>query len=172
MGVIADQREALRALIATVPDIGKVYRYQKLPEADWGHFVESYSAQIAGYLSGADHVRAWTVQYVGERRREYTTNTIGTNKKYDLETDWIVRGYFSLADNEDEATPSEEVFTDLLEVVADTILGDPGLGGFALYQKGDFIIDLDRGVPRSFADLFVHYAEVRMTYFTHITLTV
>ena len=164
MGVIADQRAEIETIVSGVTDVGNVYDYAKLPARGWAPFVAAFSTAVAGYALGADHIRAWTVQYRGERREEETTAAIGTTK-YMRALRWRVRGYFTVSDE----NVSDKVFADLCEAVADALDSRPGLAGSCRWHS-PVNISNDDGVPRTFGDVVVHYAELDFDAYRFVTL--
>lgn len=165
MGTIASQTAALQTIIDAVPDSGTVYDYQKLPDPHWSEFVKAFTVEVAGYAGGKAHIRGFTIQYVGEEREEETVAAIG-NTKYWRRIKYAIRAYFATSDQ----YQSDKVFRDLLETVANALDSKPDLNGECHYHD-PVSIDVDRGLPRDFGDVTVHWAEIKITVHEQHTLT-
>lgn len=165
MGLIADQRAALAALIDGVTDSGVVYPRQPLPKNDWAAFIRAFTIELAGQK----YVRAWTLGYLGEARERMTTNVGSTKVKRILQ--WQARLHWGWKDSGDIAVAgSDEEFGTMLETVADAIEARPGFGLAGTgYHRGVQI-----SVPAPFGaylgDVLVHYGELTITTVNEVTI--
>jgi hypothetical protein len=153
----------IKNIVLTVPDCGQVYDYQPYPEGDWSEFVESFTATIAG----ARQVRAFTVQYIGERREEVAIG-IGSQKQRRY-MNWMVRAHMG-----HDGAASDIAFRDLVELVADALDKHRSLGAAAGAIDHD---PCDISLPNSGAgvvlgDVLCHYAELTFESQHEMTLTV
>lgn len=165
MGNIAAQIASIETILNTVTDVGRVWDYQKMPDAHWSEFVKAFTTTVASYADGNTHVRGFTIQYVGEERQEETVATMGATK-YWRRIKYAIRAYMTTSD----ANESDKVFRNLLETVANALDSRPDLIGECHYHD-PVSIDVDRGMPRSFGDVMVHWAEIKLTAHEQHTLT-
>lgn len=160
---ISDTATEIRNVIATVPDCGQVFDYQPYPKGDWTEFVNSFTATIGGERV----VRAFTVQYIGERRQEVAIG-IGSQKQQRY-MNWMVRAHMG-----HDGAQSDADFRDLVELVADALDRHRSLSGAAGAIDHD---PCDISLPNSGAgvvlgDVLCHYAELTFESQHEMTLTV
>lgn len=108
-------RDALRALIAAVPNVGQVHNRERYVREE-GKFRQLYLYTPAG---GSEQIRGWWLRRVGTQER-----TLGVGRNLEVHT-WQVRGYMSLNDTD----ASEVVFDGLIEAMRNAVRADPTLGG-------------------------------------------
>lgn len=108
-------RDALRDLIATVPEVGQVFNRERYFREE-KKFQDLYTFTPAG---GSKQVRGWYV-----RRRSTLERSLGIGRNLEVHT-WQVRGYMSLNDE----LESELVFDQLIETMRAAVRADPTLGG-------------------------------------------
>jgi len=155
MSGIGDTAAVIKTTILTVANVGVVFDYQPYPAAEWDKFIATFTSTIGG----VPRLRAFTVQYLGERRVPRTIG--GTSGAIQTrEIDWLVRAHWGLDD-----PTTDLAFRDKLEEVCDAIDRERGLNGVAGATDHDPVdVSLpERGAPILLGDIVCHYAEITFT---------
>lgn len=108
-------RSALVAMIAAVPEVGRVHAWQRYSREE-NEFQQLY---VWAGAQSVDHVRGWCVRNVNGEER-----TLGVGRVL-MKDSWEVRGYLSLNDE----LASELIFDGLIEAIRAAYRADPTLGG-------------------------------------------
>lgn len=164
MGAFGTIAGAIRANLATVPDIGVVLATAPLPPLveDWAEFIDTFTTVIGGLRQ----VRAWTVAFAGSRViPDSTRRGFGSHKEL-REVRYVVRGYLGRHFPDSEAT-----FRDLIEEVIVKLDLDEGFGGTVL-EHDDVEVDLpDNADAVLLGDVVCHYCEITVVTRVELTLT-
>lgn len=153
------------SVVAGVTDIGVTFDHNPVPKNDWATYVDAFSTTVAGYQSGARHIRAWTLAYLGEQRERRVIG-IGGSAKVDRHTRWMVRGFLSWADPDSDAA-----FRTLVETVT-TALDEARTLGSVVSDHSPVLVDLPNNASGVlFGDILCHYAELTFTAKAEDTLT-
>ena len=140
---------AVKADLDLVSNVGVTYDHGLLPTTnDWADFISAFTATIDGQLQ----VRAWTVQYLGEKR---AYRTVG-NQKVLREITLMIRAHLSMT------ATSETVFRGLLESAVTELDQDPGLGGTCIDHDACDVLVPDNGAGLFLGDVLVHYGEITL----------
>lgn len=142
----AEHRAALVALIAAVPQTGRVHDYQRYARED-GPFREHYLHTSPG---GAKQLRGWQISRVAVAER-----LVGLGRALN-EHSWQIRGYLAL----DDAAATELTFDNLVEDIRAAYRADPTLGGLSTAEpinEEDGIQMSDAG-PVMFCGVLCHSA--------------
>lgn len=154
------QREALVALIASVPEVGLVHARERYAASE-ADFRAMYLFTPTG---GAQQVRGWWV------RRSATAEHAINNLRTVSVVTWTVRGYMSFND----AQASELVFDELVEAIRSAVRADATLGGacpIGPLKDGDDVTDgvqvTDAG-PVMFAGVLCHSAVLQLKTWSYL----
>jgi hypothetical protein len=161
MSRIGDQAAAIAAVIDAVPDSGVVYAYRPMPSGEWNKFVASFTVVIAGVR----HVRAWTVQYMGEERHEQNIAMTAAKQLHYLR--WKVRFYYGWAD-----PGSEPAFRSIVESVADALDSSRTLGGACISHDPVDIVVPANGDGVMLGDYLCHTAELDFRAWDEVNFTI
>jgi hypothetical protein len=138
---------AIKTDLDTVSNVGVTYSHGLLPTTnDWADFLVAFTTLIGGERQ----VRAWTVQYLSEKRQY---RTVGNNKVLRTVT-FLIRAHLSMT------ATSETVFRGLLESAVTAIDSDPNLGGSCIDHDACDVLVPDNGAGLFLGDILVHYAEI------------
>ncbi len=107
-------REALQALLLTVPNIGSVHKFERYANRN-SEFKAFYEAQV----NGQKQIRGW---YISLKKRKSTSQITGVFHNRDF---WLVRGYMSVSDESE----TELELDDLVEQLIQLIKQNDSLGG-------------------------------------------
>lgn len=114
---VATHRAALKALIESIHQIGRVHAYQRYARED--------SAFQALYLhtlpNGKKQLRGWQISHVAVAERFIDVGRVVN------EHSWVIRGYLAL----DDAAATELTFDTLVEDIRTAVRADPTLGGLS-----------------------------------------
>jgi hypothetical protein len=154
------QREALVAVIASVPEVGLVHDRERYA-ANETAFRELYLFTPTG---GSQQVRGWWVRR--SATAEYAINTVRTVNVIT----WTVRGYMSFND----AQASELTFDGLIEAIRSAVRADSTLGGvcpIGPLKDGEDATDgvqvTDAG-PVMFAGVLCHSAVLQLKTWSYL----
>ena len=153
MSSLAEIRTALCALLASVPDIGHVYAFERYAREE-AKFRELY-------IDHNNQLRGWHVRRAATQER-----TLGIGRTLVKHT-WRVRGYMALNDT----LASELVFDTLIEALRDVVRADPGLGGLCQQNPAD---DGDDGLqvidssPALFCGVLCHTATLELSTWSYL----
>lgn len=140
-------RDAIVALMASVPDVGQVHAFERyLPRGQW---VETFYKTV---IDGQPMVRGWHVRRLG-----FTRTREGMRKR--VVTTWLVRGYQGVAD----AEQTELVFDDLIDalVAAFDQSKNLGLDGVqTLDGSAEEGLQLQDSTPVSAGGVLCHHARL------------
>lgn len=142
----ATHRAALAALIAAVPQIGRVHDYQRYARGE-----EAFKAHYLHTLpDGSTQLRGWQFSRVAVAER-----SVGVGRTLN-EHSWEIRGFLAL--NDEAAT--ELTFDDLVEQIRAAYRADPTLGGLATGEPiGDEDgIQMRDAAPVMFCGVLCHSA--------------
>lgn len=149
---LAQIRDAIAAKMATVPNIGKVHKFERFAkgEKDFKVLYE-HSGQIRG----------WNIRRI---TRSETSQGIGMSN---VVNKWRISGFMSMAD----ADASELVFDDLIEAVCEVFRADETLGGLiaGTWMENPNVagIQVEDSGPVMFAGVLCHSARL-ILYTWHI----
>lgn len=161
MSAIGDQATAIAAVVDDVPDSGIVYSYRPMPKGDWATFLTAFTVVI----NNVRHIRAWTVQYMGEERHEQNI-ALGAAKQLHYYR-WKVRFYYGWADPE-----SETVFRAVVEAVANALDSSRTLGGAAISHDPVDITVPNNGDGVMLGDYLCHTAELDFRSWDEVNFTI
>lgn len=140
---------AIETDLDKVTDVGATYDHGLWPmTGDWAAFLAAFTVVIAGQRQ----VRAWTIQYLNEKR---AYRTIG-NQKVLREITFVIRAHLSMT------ATSETVFRGLLEDAVTELDSDPGLGGTCIDHDACDVSVPDNGALLYLGDVLCHYAEINL----------
>lgn len=164
MGDVATTATAIVAAINTIPDAGVVFDYQPLPVNGWPEFVDSFTVTVASKRV----IRAWTVVYLGEDRLPVTAANqgIGSDLIEQRAMRWKIRGHFGWTD-----ATSDKAFRDLVEAVANALDARHNLGGSCYTHDPVDVNYPNDGAGIVLGDILCHYAEVTMTTYHQLNVT-
>lgn len=142
---VAQIRDAIVAKLNGIADIGVVHDYERYATA---------KADMRALYEYNGQIRGWFVRRI-RSREQMPDNRLG---KTNIDHDWLIRGYMSLAD----ADASEKVFDGLVESIQDAFRTDETLGDvvsttFFQDQAGIQVLDLN---PLLFAGVLCHGARL------------
>lgn len=142
----ATHRAALVALIAAVPNVGRVHDYQRYARED-GPFRTHYVHTLPG---GAKQLRGWQVSRVG-----VAESLLGVGRGL-MQHSWAIRGYLAL----DDAAATELVLDDLVEALRSAFRANPTLGGLTTGEPidGEEGIQMADAGPVMFCGVLCHSA--------------
>jgi len=149
MPALATIREAIRARLAAVANVGQVHDYQR------------YSPNAAGFndlygstIGGQPQIRGWWISRYAVREE---SDALG---RYTITNTWRIHGYMSIAD----AAASEKTFDSLVEAVRDAFRADDNLGGVVSSTVVDegAGLQVDEQAPVMFAGVLCHAARCRL----------
>lgn len=147
MSQISDIAEGIDFNLRLVSDVGVTYSHGLLPTTnDWSEFLDAFSTTI----DGQRHIRAWTIQYLGEKRRY---RTVGNNKVL-REITFLVRAHLSMT------ATSETIFQKLLEGAVTAIDSDSDLDETCIDHDACDVLVPDNGAGLFLGDILVHYGEI------------
>lgn len=142
-----DIRNAIAGKIAAVPNIGKVYAYERFAKAE-----KDFRTL---YASGGS-ILGWNV------RRASKTETSSAPGRWWVTNKWVIKGFLSL----DDAAESELVFDGLVEAIGDTFRDDVTLGGVVdstvLQNPNVAGIQVEDSGPVMFAGVLCHSARLAL----------
>lgn len=163
MSVITDTAAVISTTIQTVQEVGLVYDYQPAPVNGWDQFVASFIQTI----DNEPVVRAVTIQYLGERRKERNV-AVGSAALQMREIDWMVRIHHGWRN-----PTSDAEFRSMVEAVANAIDANRDLSGVAGVIDHDPVDILlpGNGAGVLLGDVLCHYAEVTFTSYHEQQLT-
>ncbi|WP_020179649.1 hypothetical protein [Methylopila sp. M107] len=139
-------RDAIVALVAGVPNVGRVHAYERYARE---------SKAMAALYAEAGAVRGWFVQRPAVRRRRLSSG------RELVTTTWSLTGFMSLVDTE----ASELELDGLVDKIIDAERADPTLGGAVRGEPVDGVLGfqlIDAG-PVTFGGLLCH--RVRLVLF-------
>lgn len=140
---------AIKANLDLVTDVGVTYDHGRLPTTnDWADFITALTTTVGGQLQ----VRAWTVQYIGEKR---SFRVMGFQKVL-REITFMIRAHLSMT------ATSETVFRGLLESAVTELDQDPSLGGSCIDHDACDVSVPDSGAGLVLGDVLVHYGEITL----------
>lgn len=155
MSTVLTHREALRTLIAAVPEVGVVHAFEPYAKTQT-EFQAAYLWTVPG---GGQQLRGWHIRRTATRERE-----LGVGRTLNAHT-WRVRGFMAL----DLGGATELEFDDLVEAIRRAYRLNPTLGGAAQLSPADGAgIDVTASVPVFFAGVLCHSATLQLT--THAYL--
>lgn len=150
-------RDALGALIATVPNVGHVHTRERYVR-DENKFRTLYLYTPA---AGQEQVRGWWL-----RRVATTEKSLAVGRNLEIHT-WHFRGYMTLND----ATNTEGEFDALIEAMRDKVRLDPTLGALCqqspLGNEQDGLQVLD-SAPVLFCGVLCHSALLELKTWSYI----
>jgi len=140
---------AIKANLDLVSNVGVTYDHGLLPTTnDWADFLDAFTLTVGGQRQ----VRAWTVQYINEKR---AYRVIG-NQKVLREITFLIRAHLSMT------ATSETVFRGLLESAVTELDQDSNLGGTCIDHDACDVAVPDNGAGLVLGDVLVHYAEITL----------
>jgi len=146
MTTLADIRTAIVSKIETVPNVGKVYSYQR--------FAKNEKDFKALYMSN-NRILGWNVSRSGKREQSpYMGRTIITNV-------WDIRGFMSL----DDADETELLFDNSIEEICDAFRNDISLGGVVqtvILDDGTAALQLTESNHVLFCGVLCHTATLKL----------
>ena len=137
----ADNRQAIFEIFKAIPDIGKVYDYDRRATTD-EEFIKLFLDAPTGRILG------WEISRGGLQAEKIS------NIEEAADHVFIVRGYMSLND----AKATEKLFNAKIEQIRSTFRGNNTLGGKCL-DLGSISVPVIE--PRSFGGVLCHYCEMR-----------
>lgn len=150
MPTVKQIRDAIKAKIITVANIGVVHTYERYAK-DASKFAEFYK------FGNPARILGWHVRRVSTR--EHLIDT----ERWSVLHGWRIRGFKSL----DDADATEESFDDQIEQIRDAFRLDDDLGGlvFSLMnpQNSEIGIQVIEHVPVMLAGVLCHKAELGLT---------
>jgi len=153
MPTLAQIREAIRARVAAVPNIGKVNDYER-----YATQMSELKTLYVATIGNADQLRGWHIRRVAGR--EIFTSV----SRWVVLNDWRIRGFMAL----DDAAGSEKIFDNLIEAIRDGFRATPTLTAEPDYSE--IALDEDKpgvGLPESgpvmFAGVLCHAARLDLT---------
>jgi hypothetical protein len=140
---------AIKANLDLVSEVGVTYAHGLLPTTDdWADFITAFTVTVGGQRQ----VRAWTIQYLNEKRRYLSLG----NQKVMREITFLIRAHLSMT------ATSETVFRGLLESAVTELDQDPGLGGACIDHDACDVSVPDNGAVLFLGDVLVHYGEITL----------
>jgi len=140
---------AIKANLDLVSDVGVTYDHGLLPTTnDWADFITAFTVTV----DGQRQVRAWTVQYLSEKR---AYRVLG-NQKVLREITFMIRAHLSMT------ATSETVFRGLLESAVTELDQDSNLGGACIDHDACDVAVPDNGAGLFLGEVLVHYAEITL----------
>jgi hypothetical protein len=140
---------AIETDLDLVTDVGVTYDHGLLPTTnDWADFIAAFTVVVAGQRQ----VRAWTIQYLSEKRRY---RTLGSEKVL-REITFMIRAHLSMT------ATSEKVFRGLLESAVTELDSDPDLGGSCIDHDACDVSVPDNGAGLFLGDILCHYGEITL----------
>ena len=152
MPTLAQIREAIRARVAAISNIGKVNDYERYT-AQMSELKMLYVATIAG----ADQLRGWHIRRVSKRE------TYVDLERWVIVNNWHIRGFMAIEDS----AGSEKIFDDLVEAVCDvfdttpTLIADPNYAEVVLDEESGGVQVPESG-PVMFAGVLCHAARLTL----------
>lgn len=136
-------RQAIYNILRALPNIGKVYDYDR-NAVDWDKFIELFKDAPSGRILG------WEISR-GSAQAEKISSI-----EEESSHGFIIRGYMGVKD----ADKSELLFNAKLEQIRAAFRGNNTLGGLCLdiSALSASVIDV-----RTFGTVLCHYAELRLT---------
>lgn len=163
MSQIGDQASAVAAVIDAVTDSGIVYSYRPMPKGDWSTFLDAFTVEL---VVGQRHVRAWTVQYMGEERHELNIAMSAAKQRHFYS--WKVRFYYGWQD----ATGSEPAFRNIVESVANALDANRTLGGACISHDPVDIVVPSNGDGVLLGTYLCHTAELDFRSWDDVNFTI
>lgn len=115
MSRIAEIRSAIVSTLASVPDIGQVYEFER----DIREESKFKTLYLYTPSDGEPQIRGWWLRRTLSEEKDF-------NVERTLVTDtWALRGFMAL----DDAIASELAFDELIETFRDKVRADPTFGG-------------------------------------------
>ena len=152
MPTLAQIREAIRARVAGIANIGKVNDYER-----YSTQMSDLKTLYVAAIGGADQLRGWHI------RRVSKSESYNNLERWIVINNWEIRGFMAL----DDSAGSEKTFDDLVEAVCDVFDTNPTLVPDPDYA--DVIMDEARAgvqVPQSgpvmFAGVLCHAARLAL----------
>ncbi len=161
MSAIGDQASAVAVVIDNVVDSGVVYSYRPMPKGDWATFLTAFTVVIGGVR----HIRAWTVQYMGEERQELNIAMSAAKQRHFYR--WKVRFYYGWSD-----PSSEQTFRSIVESVADALDTARTLGGACISHDPVDITVPANGDGVMLGDYLCHTAEIDFRSWDDVNFTI
>lgn len=156
MSTVQTHRDALAALLATVPGVGRVHAHEP-----YGRTQTEFQALYlwAAVPGGAQQLRGWHIRRTATRERE-----LGVGRTLNAHT-WRITGYMAL----DQGGATELVFDELIEAIRRAYRLNPTLGGAAALSPADGAgVDVTDSKPVVFCGVLCHSASLQLT--THAYL--
>ena len=146
-------RDEIRTILLTVSGIGQVHTRER-----W----TSRTEKLKELFSSGGKINGWTItrnatpesRLPGEATRQYQ---------------FVIRGYFSLDDQDTAASSSEQILQNLVESICDAFRPNPTLNGKAVTSGP---MQVGAVEPRIFAGVLVHYVELQLLVLEQIAVTV
>lgn len=152
MVTLAQIREAIRARVAAVADIGKVNDYERYADQ-----MSALKTLYVAAISGADQLRGWHI------RRVRKVETYIDLDRWVVLNHWQIRGFMAL----DDSAGSEKTFDNLVEAVCDTfdttpiLVAEPNYAEVILDEEAAGVQVPESG-PVMFAGVLCHSARLTL----------
>jgi len=152
MPTLAQIREAIRARVAGIANIGKVNDYERYAT----HMSDLKTLYVAT-IAGADQLRGWHIRRVSKRESYIDL------QRWVIVNNWLIRGFMAL----DDSAGSEKTFDDLVEAVCDifdttpTLIADPNYAEVVLDEESGGVQVPESG-PVMFAGVLCHAARLTL----------
>lgn len=151
MPTLTQIRDAIQGVLAGVPGIGPVHKFER--------YLKREAELQALYVSGGQ-LKGWLIRRLSTREQALAVGrTVVTHR-------WQIRGYRAI----DDATQSELAFDDTIEAIRDAFRADETLGGLvkgleeSAGQGGDVAgVQLADSGPVLFAGVLCHAARLSLT---------
>lgn len=145
-------RDAIAAAMATIPDIGKVQKFERFAKAE---------KEFKVFYEHQGQIRGWNIRRI---TRNENSQGLGISN---VVNKWRISGFMSMAD----ADASELVFDDLVEAVCAKFRADEMLGGLIagtwLENPNVAGVQVEDSGPVMFAGVLCHSARL-ILYTWHI----
>lgn len=140
-------RPLIVAVLATVPDIGRLYAHERAA-ADWSVFLTFFKVAIAG----VPQIRGWEVsrKSCGEALEELGAGQGNTDQRHG----YVIRGYLGVSDKDN----TEKIFNDLIDAIADAFRNTRLADDLSHDYIRATIIE-----SRFFSSVLCHYTELSLT---------
>jgi hypothetical protein len=149
---LKQERDAIAAKMATVPNIGKVHVFERFAKAE---------KEFKAFYEYQGQIRGWNIRRI---TRSENSQALGISN---VVNKWRISGFMSMSD----ADHSELVFDDLIEAVCEVFRADETLGGLIagkwLQNPNVAGIQVEDSGPVMFSGVLCHSARL-ILYTWHI----